>query len=162
MRDTCISEERMLRDPRRLYAPGRLYHIVERKLCRCGRFPPVVKTAVPVEGRFEHIVLSCNATMDHGIISIEREAQKAFDLMVERDKAVEIPSIQRMQRQQTLAKEHDEEHKSALERAVTLRVPYAFSPSYGTLDTDTCKDDNEVTVLLDDHGHMMSDKPEII
>ncbi|CAN7136018.1 unnamed protein product, partial [Brassica rapa subsp. narinosa] len=25
-----------------------------------GRFPPVVKTAVPVDGRFEHIVLSCN------------------------------------------------------------------------------------------------------
>ncbi|MCH87284.1 calmodulin-binding heat shock protein, partial [Trifolium medium] len=31
MRDTCIPEERMLKDPRRLYAPGRLYHIVERK-----------------------------------------------------------------------------------------------------------------------------------
>lgn len=31
MKDTCISEEKMLKDPRRLYAPGRLYHIVERK-----------------------------------------------------------------------------------------------------------------------------------
>ncbi|ONI25339.1 hypothetical protein PRUPE_2G296900 [Prunus persica] len=31
MRDTCIPEEKMLKDPRRLYAPGRLYHIVERK-----------------------------------------------------------------------------------------------------------------------------------
>lgn len=29
--DTCIPESVMLRDPRRLYAPGRLYHIVERK-----------------------------------------------------------------------------------------------------------------------------------
>ncbi|MBA0835364.1 hypothetical protein Goarm_007645, partial [Gossypium armourianum] len=29
--DTCIPEEKMLKDPRRLYAPGRLYHIVERK-----------------------------------------------------------------------------------------------------------------------------------
>ncbi|RVW41952.1 hypothetical protein CK203_091887 [Vitis vinifera] len=40
----------MLRDPRRLYAPGRLYHIVERKPFRMGRFPPVVRTAVPVDG----------------------------------------------------------------------------------------------------------------
>lgn len=31
LRDTCIPEEIMFRDPRRLYAPGRLYHIVERK-----------------------------------------------------------------------------------------------------------------------------------
>lgn len=31
VRDTCVSEEKMLKDPRRLYAPGRLYHIVERK-----------------------------------------------------------------------------------------------------------------------------------
>ncbi|WMV20547.1 hypothetical protein MTR67_013932 [Solanum verrucosum] len=79
MRDTCISEEKMLKDPRRLYAPGRLYHIVERKPFRCGRFPPVVKTAVPVDGRFEHIVLSCNATSDHAIIWIEREARRALE-----------------------------------------------------------------------------------
>lgn len=39
-----------------------------------------MKTAVPVDGRFEHIVLSCNATMDHAIIWIEREAQKALDV----------------------------------------------------------------------------------
>lgn len=31
MIDTCIPENAMLRDPRRLYAPGRLYHIVERR-----------------------------------------------------------------------------------------------------------------------------------
>ncbi|TKY45205.1 carboxylesterase protein [Spatholobus suberectus] len=36
MRDTCIPEEKMLKDPRRLYAPGRLYHIVERKPFRYG------------------------------------------------------------------------------------------------------------------------------
>nr|CAD1821016.1 unnamed protein product [Ananas comosus var. bracteatus] len=76
MRDTCIPEDVLLRDPRRLYAPGRLYHIVERKPFRCGRYPPVVRTAVPVDGRFEHIVLSCNATSDHAIIWIEKEAQK--------------------------------------------------------------------------------------
>ncbi|CAN6461681.1 unnamed protein product [Victoria cruziana] len=80
MRDTCVPEERMLKDPRRLYAPGRLYHIVERKPFKCGRFPPVVRTAVPVDGRFEHIVLSCNATSDHAIIWIEREAQRALNV----------------------------------------------------------------------------------
>lgn len=47
-------------------------------LCRMGRFPPVVRTAVPVDGRFEHIVLSCNATSDHAIIWIVREAQRAL------------------------------------------------------------------------------------
>lgn len=47
-------------------------------LDRCGRFPPDVRTAIPVDGRFEHIVLSCNATSDHGIIWIEKESEKAF------------------------------------------------------------------------------------
>lgn len=133
MRDTCIPEEKMLKDPRRLYAPGRLYHIVERKPCRMGRYPPVVRTAVPVDGRFEHIVLSCNATSDHAIIWIEREAQRALDLMLE--KTMEIPAKQRMERQETLAREHTEEYKAALQRAVTLSVPHAYNPSqYGTFD----------------------------
>lgn len=35
---------------------------------------------MPVDGRFEHIVLSCNATSDHAIIWIEREAQRALDV----------------------------------------------------------------------------------
>lgn len=35
---------------------------------------------MPVDGRFEHIVLSCNATSDHAIIWIEREAQKALEV----------------------------------------------------------------------------------
>uniref|UniRef100_A0A7N0UID2 Calmodulin-binding heat-shock protein n=1 Tax=Kalanchoe fedtschenkoi TaxID=63787 RepID=A0A7N0UID2_KALFE len=79
MRDTCVPEERLLKDPRRLYAPGRCYHIVERKPFRIGRYPPVVRTAVPVDGRFEHIVLSCNATSDHALLWIEREAQRALN-----------------------------------------------------------------------------------
>jgi hypothetical protein len=80
LRDTFIPEGRKLRDPRRLYAPGRIYHIVERKFCRCGRFPPEVRTAIPVDGRFEHIVLSSNATSDHAILWIEREAEKALQV----------------------------------------------------------------------------------
>lgn len=94
-----------------------------------------MKTAVPVDGRFEHIVLSCNATSDHAIIWIEREARRALELMQERDHVKEIPAKQKMERQQTLTREHNEEHKAALQRAVTLAVPHAFSPShYGTFD----------------------------
>ncbi|TKW31956.1 hypothetical protein SEVIR_2G140100v4 [Setaria viridis] len=137
LRDTCIPEDAMLKDPRRLYAPGRIYHIVERKMCRCGRYPPVVKTAVPVDGRFEHIVLSCNATADHAIIWIEREAQKALDLMLEEEETMSVPSEQRMERNETLQREHVEEHRAALRRAVTLSVPDARAPSlYGTFDDD--------------------------
>ncbi|KAJ1387082.1 Mono-/di-acylglycerol lipase, N-terminal [Sesbania bispinosa] len=121
--DTFIPEGRKLRDPRRLYAPGRMYHIVERKFCRCGRFPPEVRTAIPVDGRFEHIVLSCNATSDHGIIWIEREADKALQLMKDDDsKTVTVPpTVQKFERLKTIEKEH----KDALERAVSLNVPHA-------------------------------------
>ncbi|EXC19144.1 hypothetical protein L484_006509 [Morus notabilis] len=138
MRDTCIPEEKMIKDPRRLYAPGRLYHIVERKPFKMGRFPPVVRTAVPVDGRFEHIVLSCNATSDHAIIWIEREAQRALDIMLEKDHIMEIPAKQRMERQETLAKEKSEEYRAALQRAVKLAVPHAYAPpsQYGTFDDE--------------------------
>ncbi|KAL3825267.1 hypothetical protein ACJIZ3_021296 [Penstemon smallii] len=133
MGDTCISLERKVRDPRRLYAPGRLYHIVERKPLRCGRFPPVVRTAVPVDGRFDHIVLSCNAISDHAIIWIEKEAERALELMREKDHTLEIPAKQRMERQETMENEHGEEYRAASQRAVSLAVPHAFSPSqYGT------------------------------
>ncbi|KAK7387374.1 hypothetical protein VNO78_28130 [Psophocarpus tetragonolobus] len=123
LRDTFIPDGRKLRDPRRLYAPGRIYHIVERKFCRCGRFPPEVRTAIPVEGRFEHIVLSCNATADHGIIWIAREAEKALKLMKEQssETVTDPPAVQRFERLKTIEKEH----RDALERAVTLNVPHA-------------------------------------
>lgn len=134
LKDTCILEDQMLRDPRRLYAPGRLYHIVERKPMRLGRFPPVVRTAVPVDGRFEHIVISCNAMSDHAVIWIERESQRALDVMLERDKAMDIPVSQRMERQVSVVREHDEEYKAALQRAVDLDIPLAYPPTYGTFD----------------------------
>ncbi|OMP00399.1 Lipase, class 3 [Corchorus olitorius] len=133
LQDTCIMEEKKLKDPRRLYAPGRLYHIVERKPCRIGRFPPVVRTAVPVDGRFDHIVLSCNTTSDHAIIWIERESQRALDLMLEKDDRMQIPARQKMERKESLAREHTEEYKAALQRAAALDIPQAYSPSsYGT------------------------------
>ncbi|GMH05159.1 hypothetical protein Nepgr_006999 [Nepenthes gracilis] len=125
LRDTFIAEDRKLRDPRRLYAPGRIYHIVERKFCRCGRFPPEVRTAIPVDGRFEHIVLSCNATSDHAIVWIEREAEKAYLKMKEssRGTVTTAPSVQRLERLQTI----EEEHRNALERAVSLSIPHAVA-----------------------------------
>lgn len=48
---------------------------------------------------------------------------------------MEIPAKQRMERQETLAKEKSEEYRAALQRAVTLSVPHAYAPSpYGTFD----------------------------
>ncbi|CAM6088917.1 unnamed protein product [Calypogeia fissa] len=124
--DTCTSEKKKLKDPRRLYAPGRMYHIVERQFCSCGKLPPEVRTNVPVEGRFDQIVLSCNATSDHSIVEIEKEAQIAMELLHE--SVVQVPPSQKMERQRTLAKELRNDRRAALERAVTLNVPFAFSP----------------------------------
>lgn len=135
VKDTCTLDETVLKDPRRLYAPGRLYHIIVRKPFSLGQIPPIVRTAVPVDGRFEHMILSCNTTSDHAIIWIERESQRAFDLMVEKEGVMEIPPHQRMERQVSLAKEHSEEYAAALQRAISLDVPQAYSPSsYGTFN----------------------------
>ena len=57
--------------------------------------------------------------------------------MSEKDHNMEIPPKQRMERQETLAREKSEEYKAALQRAVTLAVPHAYAPSqYGTFDDD--------------------------
>ncbi|KAH7863990.1 hypothetical protein Vadar_024382 [Vaccinium darrowii] len=98
LKDTCTLDERKLNDPRRLYAPGRLYHIIVRKPFRFGKIPPMVRTAVPVDGRFEHLVLSCSLTSDHAIVWIERESQRAFELMMDTERMMEIPAQQRMER----------------------------------------------------------------
>ncbi|KAI8536489.1 hypothetical protein RHMOL_Rhmol10G0260800 [Rhododendron molle] len=146
LRDTFIPEGRKLRDPRRLYAPGRIYHIVERKFCscvlldthRCGRFPPEVRTAIPVDGRFEHIVLSCNTTSDHGIVWIEKESEKALDNMRERNSATTTPpKVQKIERFQSL----QQEHKDALERAVSLNIPHAV-PAPEEEEPSTTKEQN--------------------
>lgn len=137
LRDTFIPEGRKLRDPRRLYAPGRMYHIVERRFCRCGRYPPEVRTAIPVDGRFEHIVLSCNATSDHAIIWIERESDKAVQLMKESspETLTTAPKVQKFERLRTLEKEH----KDALDRAVSLNIPHAVA----TLEDQSQEDEPE-------------------
>lgn len=62
--------------------------------------------------------------------------------MQEEDDVMDIPVKQKMERQETIAREHSQEHKAALQRAVTLSVPHAFVPSeYGTFDD--LDDENE-------------------
>lgn len=155
LRDTFIPEGRKLKDPRRLYAPGRMYHIVERKFCRCGRFPPEVRTAIPVDGRFEHIVLSCNATSDHGIIWIEKEAEKALEIMREnKSETITVPpKIQRLERLQTI----EDEHKDALERAVSLNIPHAVS----TVEEPTENKEMEAEAAKANNGDSPKAEPEL-
>ncbi|KAJ7568121.1 hypothetical protein O6H91_01G019300 [Diphasiastrum complanatum] len=155
LRDTCIPEHKLLKDQRRLYAPGRFFHIVERKLCRCGRYPPEVRTSIPVEGRFEHIVLSCNATSDHSVVWIEREAERAIELMEE--SITDVPEQQKMERQQTLAKEHDEEHKVALERAKSLNIPRTNSQKNGLIDEYLLPAKTEELTLAIEQGDIVFD-----
>lgn len=53
--------------------------------------------------------------------------------MVEKDGVMRVPAKQKMVRHESLAREHSEEHKAALQRAVALDIPQAYSPStYGT------------------------------
>lgn len=53
--------------------------------------------------------------------------------MQEKDHTMEIPEKQKMERQETIAREHTQEYNAALHRAVSLSVPHAFAPSpYGT------------------------------
>lgn len=62
--------------------------------------------------------------------------------MLEKDRIMDIPAKQRMERSLSLAKEHSEEHREALRRAAALDVPYAYLPSeYGTfLESEKRKD----------------------
>ncbi|PKI50729.1 hypothetical protein CRG98_028871, partial [Punica granatum] len=63
-------------------------------------------------------------------------------LMLEKDHIMEVPPKQRMERQETIEKEHTEEYQAALKRAVTLAVPHAFSPSqYGTFNEQQDKEE---------------------
>ncbi|CAN1237024.1 hypothetical protein LINGRAPRIM_LOCUS1804 [Linum grandiflorum] len=110
---------------------------VFKSLIWMGRYPPIVRTAVPVDGRFEHIVLSCNATADHAIIWIEKESQRALDIMLANDRMMEIPVEQRMERKESLAREQTQQYEAALQRAVALDIPIASSSPYGTFaDTE--------------------------
>ncbi|KAF7107909.1 hypothetical protein CFC21_108485 [Triticum aestivum] len=151
LRDTFKQDKKKFKDPRRLYAPGRMYHIVERKFCSCARYPPEVRTAIPVEGRFEHIVLSCSTTADHGIIWIERESALALELMKEKEKATTPPAEQKMERLQSFK----EEHKNALHRAKTLDVPHAIDISKEETHEGACPASSS-----DTHSETTSSEPK--
>eukprot|EP00250_Pteridium_aquilinum_P021468 c25135_g1_i3 orf=438-896(-) len=123
MKDTFMSDKARLKDPRRLYTPGSVFHIVDRKFCWIGRLPPFVRRAVPVEGRFEHVILSCNATKDHSLVWIEKESQRALEILREEDGTTESPPTQKMTRRTTMK----EQHKAAMEKAQSLQIPNALS-----------------------------------
>lgn len=52
--------------------------------------------------------------------------------MIKKERVMGIPPAQKMERQASIAKEHREEYRAALERAIALDIPHAHSPSYGT------------------------------
>lgn len=57
---------------------------------------------------------------------------------------MDIPPRQKMERQETLKRDHSEQHRAALRQAVVLAVPHAFSQSeYGTF-SETSTDDGSV------------------
>lgn len=61
--------------------------------------------------------------------------------MREKDQQMEIPAKQRMERTESLAR-RNQEYEAALQRAVALDIPQAYSPSsYGTFhETDSRED----------------------
>ncbi|KAK9115233.1 hypothetical protein Syun_022030 [Stephania yunnanensis] len=91
-----------------------------------GSIPPEVRTGIPADGEFEHIILSCNATSDHGIYWIEREAEKALLRMNDSSYAAvtTAPSLQRFQTLPTL----NEEHKKTIERVEKEKMTYPATP----------------------------------
>jgi hypothetical protein len=63
--------------------------------------------------------------------------------MLEKDRHMEIPAEQKMVRQESLAREHSEEYRAALRRAVALDIPQAYSPSsYGTFHEIDVEEDS--------------------
>ncbi|CAI5471544.1 unnamed protein product [Closterium sp. Yama58-4] len=130
--DTCGCYKRRVKDPRRLYAPGRLFHILYTSDFSCKEEEPQVKTAVPVEDRFEKVVLSRTAIDDHSIVVIERRSTVAVESLELREQEEQEeeekapPEQQRMKRSSTM-KERQQQYAQALERALTLHVPDAAS-----------------------------------
>ncbi|CAI5494539.1 unnamed protein product [Closterium sp. Naga37s-1] len=128
--DALISTSDKLKDPRRLYAPGRLFHVLYRPHMSMAQYPhPVVKTAVPVDHRFERVVVSPSIVYDHIIHHIEAKSALALAAMeAEQQEQQTPPEEQRMQRSATV-KERRGEHLEALARAVSLHVAHAADPS---------------------------------
>lgn len=63
--------------------------------------------------------------------------------LMNKEGVMDVPPTQRMQRQDSLAK-HMEEYRAAIERAVALDIPHAYSPSYGTFqESDKGQNSND-------------------
>ncbi|GBG74082.1 hypothetical protein CBR_g17793 [Chara braunii] len=68
--------EKAFKNPKRLYPPGRLFHATYKEPCGCGERPLQVKTAVPVKGRFEEIVVTPSSLIrDHHIVPFTKHLQ---------------------------------------------------------------------------------------
>nr|CAB3456569.1 unnamed protein product [Digitaria exilis] len=92
---------------------------VERSRTRCYAMAPARCMSLNLAVRYADVINSV-----------------VLQLMLE-EETMAVPSEQRMERNETLQREHVEEHKAALRRAVTLSVPDARAPSpYGTFDDD--------------------------
>ncbi|XP_022893729.1 uncharacterized protein LOC111408154 isoform X2 [Olea europaea var. sylvestris] len=99
------------------------------------------------------MVLSCNATSDHAIIWIEREAEHALEKLKDHSTETTMapPKVQKFDRKQTIEKEHED----ALERAVSLNIPNAATTtgeessgsiegsSSGDMHIEPCEDETE-------------------
>jgi hypothetical protein len=98
-------------------------------------------------------VLSCNMISDHAIIWIEREAQRGLDLMLENERTMKPPETQRMDDEIAIERDHDEEQKAALRRAVALGVADVNVPSaYGTFSENLTPEADEASPVLPDSG----------
>jgi len=59
----------------------------------------------------------------------------SFQLLLENEKTMQAPEVQRMSDDITVTRDHDEEQQEALRRAITLGVADIKMPSaYGTFD----------------------------
>ena len=77
-------------------------------------------------------------------------------LMRDKDEQhMEIPEEQKMERHESIAREHSEEYHAALKRAVALDIPQAYSPSlYGTFNQiDVGEDSGRSSVLGSSLSH---------
>ncbi|GJP29441.1 hypothetical protein CLOM_g16702 [Closterium sp. NIES-68] len=127
--DARISTADKLKDPRRLYAPGRLFHVLYRPHMSVTQLPhPLVKTAVPVDDRFERLVLSPSLIHDHMIDQIETKCALALHAMEAEQQAQHAPPEQQCMQRSGTAKERRGEHLEALARAVSLHVAQAVDP----------------------------------
>ncbi|KAB5516713.1 hypothetical protein DKX38_027361 [Salix brachista] len=93
---------------------------------RCGRFPPEVRTAIPVDGRAQLLYL-LNSLLT---VNANDFPQKMKE--IDSGTITTPPKVQKLERMRTI----EQELRDALERAVSLNIPYAVT----TPDVEPLKD----------------------